>query len=118
MTTSLNHPQHGQLVGVIHGRDVNAAASRATATHGDTVMGDQFFLEGVVTRDLMRAPGSVVLANVLMRDAVMRMLGADVHSLPMVSDGGHLLGVVTVSDVLKTLLGTPSTDQVPQPPVA
>ena len=110
--------ERGQLVGVIHGRDVNDAASRAAATHGDTVMGDQFFLKGVVTRDLMRVPGSVVLASVPMRDAVMRMLDADVHGLPVVSDDGHLLGVVTISDVLKTLLGTPSTNQVPQPPVA
>ena len=107
--------EHGQLVGVIHGRDVNDAVGRAAATHGDTVMGDQFFLRGVVTRDLMRAPGSVVLASVPMRDAVLRMLETDVHGLPVVSDGGHLLGVVTVSDVLKTLVGASKTGQVSPP---
>jgi CBS-domain-containing membrane protein len=110
--------EHGQLVGVIHGRDVSDAISRAAATHGDTVMGDQFFLKGVTARDLMRPAGGVVLASVPMRDAVTRMLEADVHGLPVVSDGGHLLGVVTVSDVLKTLLGAPSTSHLVQPPVA
>ena len=101
--------ENGQLVGVIHERDVRDAAARAAASHGDTVMGDQFFLKGVTARDLMRPPGGVVLASVPMRDAVMRMLEADVHGLPVVSDGGRLLGVLTVSDVLKTLLGAPTT---------
>ena len=34
---------------------------RAKAAHGDTLLGDQFFLEGQTARDLMRLPGGYVL---------------------------------------------------------
>jgi len=37
------------------------------------------------------------LLEMPMHDAVMQMLRADVHSLPVTTDGGHLLGVTTVS---------------------
>jgi CBS domain-containing protein len=99
--------EDGRLVGVIHETDVSAAVERAAALHGETIMADQFFLQNKSVRDLMRPPGDEVLASVPMRDALSKMLSADVHGLPVVSDGGHLLGVITISDVLRTLLGEP-----------
>lgn len=94
-----------RLVGVVHERDLAEAVERAQAAHGDTVLGDRFFLEGKTARDFMRLPGGFVLASLPMRDALVRMLEADVHGLPVISDGGRLLGVVTISDVLRALLG-------------
>jgi CBS domain-containing protein len=40
------------------------------------------------------------------------MLEADVHGLPVISEGGRLLGIVTISDVLKTLLGEQQVNRV------
>jgi CBS domain-containing protein len=101
-----------QLVGVLHEKDVSAAVEKAQAAHGETVLGDQFFLNGVSVRDLMRPPGGYVLDFLPMRDAVERMLEADVHGLPVISEGGRLLGVLTISDVLKALLGEGEVNRV------
>jgi CBS domain-containing protein len=101
-----------QLVGVLHEKDLRATLERAQAAHGDTMLGDQFFLEGVTVRDLMRPPGGYVLDSLPMRDAIERMLEADVHGLPVISEGGRLLGIVTISDVLKTLLGEQQVNRV------
>ncbi|WP_216326652.1 CBS domain-containing protein [Deinococcus aestuarii] len=95
----------GRLVGVIHERDLGAAVDRAKAAHGDTVLGDQFFLKGKAARDLMRPPGGQVPAGAPLREAVSRMLEQGVHGLPVLGEGERLLGVVTVSDVLHAWLG-------------
>lgn len=94
-----------RLVGVIHERDLSAAVERAKAAHGDTVLGDQFLLGGKTARDLMRPPGGEVQADTPLRAALERMLERGVHGLPVLGEGGRLLGVVTVSDVLRALLG-------------
>ncbi|MBB5233986.1 CBS domain-containing protein [Deinococcus budaensis] len=94
-----------RLVGVLHERDLAERVERAKAGHGDTLLGDQFFLEGQAARDLMRLPGGYVLDHAPLHSAVTRMLEADVHGLPVISEGGRLLGVVTISDVLRGLLG-------------
>ncbi|ULH17665.1 CBS domain-containing protein (plasmid) [Deinococcus sp. KNUC1210] len=97
--------EQGQLVGVIHQTDIEAAVERRAAPHGDTLLSDQFFLNTLTARDLMRPPADQVIASMPMRDAVTKMFNSDVHGLPVISSSGKLLGVVTISDVLKTLLG-------------
>lgn len=93
------------LVGLLHESDLAEALDRACADHGDTVMGGQFFLQGQMARDLMRPPTGHLRGGAPMRDALSQMLTLDVHGLPVVDDDGQLLGVVTISDVLKTVLG-------------
>ncbi|GGL92030.1 hypothetical protein GCM10010840_32740 [Deinococcus aerolatus] len=93
------------LVGLLHETDLAEALDRAAAVHGDTVLGNQFFLEGKQARDLMRPPTGHLRGGTPMRDALSQMLALDVHGLPVVDDDGHLLGLVTISDVLRTVLG-------------
>ena len=93
------------LVGLLHETDLTDALDRASAEHGDTVMGGQFFLGDKLARDLMRPPTGHLRDGTPMRDALSQMLALDVHGLPVVDDDGKLLGVVTISDVLKTVLG-------------
>ncbi|GAA0518105.1 CBS domain-containing protein [Deinococcus depolymerans] len=101
--------QDGQLIGVLHQRDVRDAVDRAAATHGPTLMADRFFLQGVTARDLMRPPTGYLNEGVPMHDALTRMLDLDVHGLPVITQDGELLGVVTISDVIRTLLGDAAT---------
>jgi CBS domain-containing protein len=93
------------LAGLVHEADLAGALDRASAEHGDTVMGGQFFLQGQLARDLMRPPTGHLRSGSPMRDALSQMLALDVHGLPVVDDDGRLLGVVTISDVLRTVLG-------------
>lgn len=97
------------LAGLLHETDLAEALDRASAGHGDTVMGGQFFLQGTA-RDLMRPPAGHLRGGSPMRDALSQMLALDVHGLPVVDDDGRLLGVVTISDVLKTVLGQGQQD--------
>ena len=94
-----------RLVGVLHERNLSEAVERAKVGHGDTVMGEQFFLTGKTARDLMRLPGAYVQESEPLHSAITKMLEADVHGLPVVDDDGLLSGVITISDVLKALLG-------------
>lgn len=92
------------LVGLLHERDVTQAVGRAQAIHGKTLMGAQFLLDGRTVRDLMRAPSGVLRESTPLHDALTRMLELDVHGLPVIDLDGTLLGVVTISDVLRAML--------------
>lgn len=94
-----------RLVGVLHERDLSVAIEKAQAAHGETMLSAQFFLKGKTARDLMRLPGGYVLPNAPMHSTLVKMLEADIHGLPVVNEDGELLGVITISDVLRTLLG-------------
>jgi CBS domain-containing protein len=93
--------ENGLLLGVLHEQDIGAAL--AEAVHAPTFPGDQFSLKGSC-RDLMKPPGAQILKQAPFTEAIQVMLSADVHGLPVVDLGQRLLGVITVSDVLRTLL--------------
>ncbi len=94
----------GRLAGVLHEKDVFAAVERAAAIHGDTVLSDQFLLGDLKVTDLMRLPGAQIRSSAPLEEAMLAMLSADVHGLPVMGEGGRLLGVITISDILKALL--------------
>jgi CBS domain-containing protein len=45
--------------------------------------------------------------DALLVDALEAMLAADVHGLPVVGHGQTLLGVITVRDILRAVVGPP-----------
>jgi len=97
--------QDGRLEGVLHEVDLHAALERASSGHGETLLGERFFLEGLRVADLMRHESVGVHGGMSLRDAVVAMRRAGVYGLPVTDDAGRLLGVLTVSDVLRALLG-------------
>ncbi|WP_221088951.1 CBS domain-containing protein [Deinococcus aquaedulcis] len=98
-----------QLVGVLHEKDIAAAIDRAGASHGPTVLAAQFVLGGVTVLDLMRPPTGYLMEGVPLHDAVRRMLDLHVRGLPIITQEGELLGVLTISDVIRAVLGQPQT---------
>ena len=93
-----------RLVGLLHEVDVQAEIEKEVAAHGAT-SNSSLLLADQKVRDLMRSPSGYLPEGTPMRDAMQRMVELDVHGLPVVTGEGDLLGVVTVSDVLKTILG-------------
>ncbi len=99
--------QEGLLLGVLHEQDIGAMVARQVATPASTVLGDRLSPKGTC-RDLMKSPSAEVLVDASLAEAMQVMLSADVHGVPVVDAARGLLGVLTLSDVLRALL-------IPQP---
>ena len=97
------------LLGVLYQRDIRAAIIHAEDGHGPTVLGDRFFLGNLTVRDMMRPPKNEILVDAKVTEAVQAMQMADVYGLPVVGHDGDLLGVITVSDILRLMVGGTST---------
>lgn len=82
-----------RLAGLLHESDVRARLEQRAPERA-----------GLTARDLMRPPSGYLREGAPMHRALDRMLSLDVHGLPVIGDDGELLGVVTISDVLRTVL--------------
>jgi CBS domain-containing protein len=96
--------EHGALLGVLHVQDLQALTAAQGAASGPTLEASHHFLRGQVVRDLMQPPSAEVLGTAPLLSAVQAMLAADVHGLPVVGEQRMLLGVITVSDLLRAIL--------------
>lgn len=94
-----------RLLGVLHQRDIRAAITRAEDGHGPTLLGDRFFLGGLTVRDMMRPPINKIVSSAKLIEAVRSMLMAEVYGLPVINEADDLLGVITVSDILRLMVG-------------
>jgi len=103
----------GRLVGMLSSADVikleffmpRAAAQSAR------------FLDSRVTIErLMRTPVISVTAATSVAEAAERMVGAGVHAVPVVDEDDRVLGLVTTTDVIRSLLhGVPRRGSMPAP---
>jgi CBS domain-containing protein len=73
------------------------------AARDSTDLNNRTFLRGTC-RDLMQVPSAEVPEDASLAEAMQAMLSADVHGVPVVDAGHRLLGVLTLSDVLRALL--------------
>lgn len=102
----------GMLLGVLHEADVTAALEREAAStprpphlaHPGR-SAEPPVPEGWTVRDLMRAPTGRLRPDTPLGEVMGEMLELDVHGLPVVDQGDHVVGVVTISDVLKAVVG-------------
>jgi CBS domain-containing protein len=87
-----------------------------------TVDRARFIDERITIEQLMQAPALGLQPHVSIGEAAQRMTEAGVHAVPVVDDAERVIGIVTTSDVIQSLLHGPprtSTGVAPgvQPPV-
>jgi CBS domain-containing membrane protein len=72
---------------------------RSGAQTSAALLNDRFKIE-----KLMRSPVITAGLDDTIADAASRMVTNAVHSLPVVDEGNHLLGIVTTTDIMQALL--------------
>jgi CBS domain-containing protein len=103
----------GRLAGMLSSADVmklefflpKSAADRASVL-------DERFTIG----QLMRTPVVSLRAGTSLGDAAERLIDSGVHAVPIVDDDDRVLGIVTTTDIIRSLLhGPPRKGTVPPP---
>jgi acetoin utilization protein AcuB len=90
--------EDGALVGIVADRDLRGAA--LAVMNGDSAQGD----EEKLVRDFMTREVITVTPKDDVRDAALTMLSNRFTGLP-VMDGGKLVGMITVTDLMEILVG-------------
>lgn len=103
----------GRLVGMLSSADVMKLEFFMPKAAAESAR----FLDSRVTIErLMRTPVISVLAATSVAEAAERMVGAGVHAVPVVDEDDRVLGLVTTTDVIRSLLhGVPRRGTVPPP---
>lgn len=105
----------GKLVGMLSSADVmkleffvpKGAADRAA-----------YLDERLTIGQLVRTPALTLQAGASVGEAAERMIDAGVHAAPVVDEDGRVLGIVTTTDVIRSLLHGPPRKGVVPPPRA
>lgn len=94
----------GRLAGIVTEGDIN----RISATpDGDLAEYNLYYrVRDLPLREFMRRPVVTVTPDTPLREAAQLMLTWRIHGLPVVA-GGALVGVITVSDMLRRILAAP-----------
>jgi CBS domain-containing protein len=72
--------------------------------------------ERVTIGQLMRQPVVGLQASVSLADAAERLIEQGVHAAPVVDDSDHVLGIITTTDIMRSLLhGPPRKGELPAP---
>lgn len=101
----------GTPVGIITGGDLLARAGMPLSLDAQcalpTAMRDEHVrclnFKNLRARDIMTSPVRTINIKTMVRDALRHMAEGGVKRLPVVSDDGHLLGIVSRADVLAAM---------------
>ena len=70
--------------------------------------------ERVTIGQLMRQPVAGLQASVSLADAAERLIAQGVHAAPVVDEADHVLGIITTTDIMRSLLhGPPRKGELP-----
>ena len=118
----LHYPIHhlpvvrmGRLVGMLSSVDVMKLEFFVPKSAVDRAA---FLDERLTIAQLMQQPVLSLAPSASVAEAAERMIEAGVHAAPVLDEAGHVLGIVTTSDVIRSLLhGPPRRGDLPVPPV-
>ena len=101
----------GRLVGMLSSADVMKLEFFAPRGVSDRAA---YLDDRLTLAQLMRSPVLSMRSHVGVGEAAELMIGAGVHAAPIVDDVDHVVGIVTTSDVIRSLLhGPPRKSAVP-----
>lgn len=101
-----------QLVGIVTDRDLREAMPGKVSTLSPWEATTR--LAAISVADVMRRSVLTVNADTDARDAAYTMLNHKVGALPVLDEAGTLIGLVTVSDVLRDYARLPETAHLPE----
>jgi acetoin utilization protein AcuB len=94
--------EHGRVIGIISDRDVKAASpSKATSLDAHEMY---YLLSELKIKDVMTAAPVTLSPLDTVEDAALLMLEHGFGGLPVVEEGGKLVGIISDSDVFKVLV--------------
>jgi CBS domain-containing protein len=94
-----------RVVGMISQRDLLLLTSHGIGQGPAARAREERRLEAIFLRDVMGTPVVTITPDAPLGEAGRRMLEHRIGALPVVDTSGELLGIITESDLLRTLVG-------------
>jgi CBS domain-containing protein len=103
----------GKLAGMLSSADLMRLEHFVPRSVADRAayLDERFSIE-----QLMRSPAKSLKPGNSLADAANLLIDAGVHALPVVDEADHVLGIVSTSDIIRTLLRGPPRRGAPQAP--
>jgi CBS domain-containing protein len=103
--------RRGQLAGMLSSADIAKLEHFVPKSAVDRAA---WLNERVTIAQLMRNPVVSLKATATLGDAAERLIEAGVHAVPVVDDADHVIGIVSTTDIIRSLLhGPPRRGEVP-----
>jgi CBS domain-containing protein len=106
----------GRIVGMVSSADLMKLEFFAPKS---TIDRAAYLDERFTIEQLMRSPVTCLKPNDSLADAANKLMESGVHAVPVVDDTDRVLGIVTTSDIIRTLMyGPPRKGDLPKASIA